>query len=101
MTHDDTAVRVLLEGEFSSMASSWTEHLCLQKSGDHVILSSCGYEVLAPLFTLRSGTRGIVDTRYRTHRRQSVVGIEDGDYVVGGDLVPHDDDAEFSSARGH
>ena len=71
----ESAVRVLLEAEFSSIVSSWTEYLCLQRVDNQIVLSSCGYQVLAEI------------SHY-------AVEDDDGEYVIGGDLMPHDDDAE-------
>ena len=99
---EDQEFRVLLKGEFSSVASSWTEHLCLQRSGDHVILSSCGYEVLAEVqpFGVENADGDVEYELPDTVDGKTVVGIEDGEYVIGGDLVPHDDDAEITLEPG-
>ncbi len=99
---EDQDFRVLLKGEFSSVASSWTEHLCLQRSGDHVILSSCGYEVLAEVqpFGVENADGDVEYELPDTVDGKTVVGIEDGEYVIGGDLVPHDDDAEITLEPG-
>jgi hypothetical protein len=102
VTQDDTAVRVLLEGEFSSMGSAWTEYLCLCRDGDRVVLSSCGYEVLADIysFEVEDDDGNVEHELPDTIDGKAVVGIEDGEYVIGGDLVPHDDDAEITLGSG-
>ena len=98
----DDEFRVLLRAEFATPASSWTEHLCVQRVGDQIVLSSCGYGILAELSQLAvedaDGNVGYTVPDFIDG--QAVVGIEDGEYVIGGELVPQDDDAEIMLGPG-
>jgi hypothetical protein len=79
------------------MPSSWTEYLCLGVESDAVHLSSRGYELLAEVKRFTVETEGGL-TEYRLPDEidgSTVVGIED-EWVVGGALVPHDDNAELT-----
>jgi hypothetical protein len=98
----DDGFRVLLKGEFSTPASSWTEHLCVQRVGERVVLSSCGYEWLAEAseYAVENDSGDIEYRLPASIDGKEVVGIEDGEYVIGGDLVPQDDDAEISLEPG-
>ena len=84
------------------MASTWTEYLCLCKDGDRVVLSSRGYEVLGDIYSyeVEDEDGEVQHTLPETIDGKSVVGIEDGEYVVGGELVLHDDDAEVTLQLG-
>lgn len=94
--------RVLLTAEFSTPASSWREHLCLTQRGDGVVLASCGYAVLAKVseFAVEDAVGEVTYALPAEIDGQAVVGIEDGEYVVGGELVPQDDDAEIELQLG-
>jgi hypothetical protein len=62
-----------------------------------ILLSSCGYGVLAEAreFAVEDPDGEIRFELPEEIDGQAVVGIEDGEYVIGGDLVPQDDDAEI------
>ena len=45
----------LMSGEFSLMLSTWTEHLCLERAEDQVVLSSRSYGPLAGTYAATSG----------------------------------------------
>jgi hypothetical protein len=94
--------RVLLTGEFSTIASSWTEHLCMQRRNPEIILSSRSYEVLSDLseLALEQGDGAVDYDLPETIKGKTVVGVEDGEYVIGGELVPQDDDAELTLEPG-
>jgi hypothetical protein len=89
--------KVLLSGEFSSMASSWKEYLCIEATPAGVHLSSRGYELLAEAqgYAVEDGDG---QTTYRLPAQidgSDVHGIED-DWVIGGAMLPHDDEAEVT-----
>ena len=93
----DDGFRVLLTAEFATPASSWTEHLCVQRVGEQLVLSSCGYEILGELsqFAVEDADGNVEYSLPESIDGQAVVGTQDGEYVIGGDLVPQDDDAEI------
>jgi len=85
---------VLLEGEFYGFVDSWTEYLCMERNKDgSITLSSRAYEILAEAYRYKE--RGWLP---ETIQRKEVVGY-DGDYVVGGRLLPRDGDAELTVSR--
>ena len=98
----DDGFRVLLKGEFSSPASSWTEYLCLACEGHTVQLMSCGYEVLAEAseYAVENECGDVEYQLPPSIDGKVVVGIEGGEYVIGGHLVPQDDDAEIELEPG-
>ena len=90
-------MEILMSNEFSTMMSTWSEYLCLERTEDQVVLSSRGYEVLAELSQYAVETED-GDTEYKIPDfidGQPVVGQED-EYIVGGELVLHDDGAEIT-----
>ncbi len=79
---------VIMSLEQSTMASTWTEYLCVRVlAGGRARLEVCQYEALAEnSFFDDDGN----PTQLPTHiDGKEVVGIED-DYVVGGELTCHD-----------
>ena len=95
----DEDFRILLKGHFNSHSSGWDEYLCLERNGDRWILTRRGYEVLAPLsdFEIRDEDGEFVEHRVPDEiDGQTVAGIEGGEYVIGGSLVPHDGDSELT-----
>jgi hypothetical protein len=90
-------VEILLTGEFSTMASSWSEYLCLECTEGQVVLSSRGYTALAELSQYEVESED-GETAYDIPEiidGQVVVGQED-EYIMGGELVLHDDAAEIT-----
>ena len=93
--------RVLLQGEFATMVSSWTEYLCLASDGESIRLSSCGREVLAELSDYAvEDEDGNVEYQLPETIGDSVVSGTDGEFVIGEALVPQDDDAEIELEPG-
>ena len=91
-------MEVLAADEFHGFLDSWTEYLCLEEHGDGSIsLSSRSREYLAE----RSE---YVDEDDKEHIPAEIDGQRvwgcDGDYIVGENLLPRDDDAEITVARG-
>lgn len=92
----ETDVTVLLEAEFSTPASSWTEYLCIEVRDGAVILSSRGYEVLGEASDYEVESED-GETEYEIPDvidGQTVGGIEDG-LIIGSELVPQDDEAQI------
>lgn len=93
---------ILLKGQFSGMASGWNESLCLDADDDGIWLSSRGFEVLtdASQFAVLDEDGDFVEYRVPEFINGiEVEGIE-GEWVVGGNFVPHDDDAEIHLSFG-
>jgi len=91
----------LMSAEFSSMASTWSETLCMEVFEDKVVLSSRGYEPLA-----EAADYGVEDDSGEWHfdlpkqiNGKEVRGIED-EWIIGGAFLLHDDDAEIEARRG-
>lgn len=94
MQRNEDRFEVLLKGERSSMVSTWHEYLCLEVRSNVVRLSICGYELLANLsdFEVRDDDGDFVEYRVPDEIGGSKVeGVEDGEYVVGGALIPNDE----------
>ena len=94
---DEDGFRVIMKGEFATLVSSWTEYLCLAKRGDGYVLMRCGYEILAPVsdYAVVDESGDVLDYELPEEiDGQAVVGVEDGEFVIGGELVPQDDDAK-------
>jgi hypothetical protein len=82
---------VLLEGEFYGFVDSWTEYLCMERNKDgSITLTSRAHQILAEAGRYKE--RGWLP---ETIRGKEVAGY-DGDYVVGGRLVPRDGNAELT-----
>jgi hypothetical protein len=82
---------VLLDGEFYGFVDSWTEYLCMERNKDgSITLTSRAYQILAEAGRYKE--RGWLP---ETISGKQVCGY-DGDYVVGGRLVPRDGDAELT-----
>ena len=92
MTH---ALSIIASREQSSMVSTWTEYLCLQRDDDEGYKLFTGqYEALAEreqFFNEETGDYDIPDEI----DGQVVVGVDD-DYVVGGELGYFDDQQAVS-----
>ena len=98
LNQSEAEVEILMSATFSSMARSWSEYLCLESGDQEVVLSSRGYEVLGEASKYEVETDAW-DFEYRLPESidgKEVEGIEAGEFVVGGCLVPHDDDAELT-----
>ena len=83
-------LKVINSGEQSTMASTWTEYLCIEKlTKDDFELSIRSYEVLGEAidYSDEDGEWDLPDEI----DGMKVMGLED-EYVVGGNLVLHSDD---------
>ena len=75
----------------SSMASSWREYLCVERLGDEEFeLTVRGYGYLGEVADYADEDRDFelpeeIDGQY-------VAGVEDGEFIVGGDLVIQSED---------
>ena len=83
----------------SSMASSWREYLCVERIGDEEFeLTVRGYGIIGEVseYSDEDGNYELpeeIDGQY-------VAGVEDGEFIVGGDLVIQSEDdgsARFSN----
>jgi hypothetical protein len=91
-------MQVLAEAEFNGAVDCWTEFLCLQENPDATVtLSSCSRTVLAEAHDF-SNEEGEMELPEHINGER-VWGI-DGDFVVGEQLVPHNDDAVIILSRG-
>lgn len=82
---------ILQSREGSSMASTWTEYLCLQRLANQKYeLSIRGYEVLGEQSDYYNEEKDDYDIPQKINGKE-VVGIEDG-FIVGGRLVEQSDD---------
>jgi hypothetical protein len=85
---------ILLVGEFCGVHDAWHEYLCLRLNDDGTVtLSSRSLEVLAEV-------HAYVDEEGEEQLPEMIEGKtvsgREGDYVVGGDLLPHDGEAEIT-----
>ncbi len=93
-------VKIVASREESTMASTWTEYLCLSPTeGGHFRLFAGQYEPLAEREAFYNEDADDYDLPQEIDGK-AVAGIED-DWVVGGVLEPFDDElvVEFSSVE--
>jgi hypothetical protein len=91
-------VLIVASRQQSSMVSTWTEYLCLQRGGEGGYKLFTGqYEVLAERTRFFNEDTGEYDVPDEV-KGQAVVGTED-DYVVGGELIYFDDLQAVSFSR--
>jgi len=85
---------VILIAEFSGAHDAWVEHLCIERNADGTIsLSSRSHAALAEV-------ADFVDDEGGVRLPEAVDGVRvggyEGNYVVGEDLLTHDDEAEIT-----
>ncbi len=92
--------------ENSTMVSTWNTYLCIERISDSEYkLCVRGYEILCEVYDYQKEIGkeddedfDIYENLPETYNGMEVRGVEDGEYIVGGDLVEtgnEEDDEEF------
>ncbi len=91
---------ILMSREGSSMASTWTEHLCLSRTGDRWFLGEYNYNWPISVYDLPENKQERLNNELYISEEWNgfkVLGIADGEYLVTEELVSRGNDFEFDS----
>lgn len=92
---------ILMSREGSSMASTWTEHLCVSRIGDRWFIGEYGYNWAASIYDLPEEDRYTENGELKVPEMwdgHKVIGIADGEYIETEELVDRGNYIEFRSA---
>ena len=89
---------ILMSREGSSMASTWTEHLCVSCSDGKWLIGEYGYNWAASIDDIPEEERYTDDGELKIPEfwdGHKVLGIADGEYIETDELVERGNDVEF------
>lgn len=91
---------ILMSREGSSMASSWTEHLCISRLDDTWLLGEYGYNWAASVYDIPEEERYTEEGDFKVPNEwkgHKVIGIADGEYIETEELVERGNEIEFTA----
>jgi len=92
---------ILMSREGSSMASTWTEHLCVSRIGDKWFIGEFGYNWAASIYDVPEEDRYTDSGEFKVPEvweGHKVLGIADGEYIETDELVDRGNYIEFISS---
>ena len=98
-TTKDLPPTILMSREGSSMASTWTEHLCVSCLDGKWLIGEYGYNWAASIDDIPEEERYTEDGELKIPEEwdgHKVLGIADGEYIETGELVERGNDIEFT-----
>ena len=98
-TAKDLQPTILMSREGSSMASTWTEHLCVSCIEGKWLIGEYGYNWAASIDDIPEEERYTEDGELRIPEEwegHKVLGIADGEYIETEELVERGNDIEFT-----
>jgi hypothetical protein len=104
MMMDDGKELILMSREQSSMVSTWSEMLCLNKvSSSKWSIGIYSYEILGSIYELIPEEKRLYDEDGRIIAPdevdgKAVFGLEDGEYVQTDELVLREEGVEFDAS---
>ena len=99
-TTKDLPPTILMSREGSSMASNWTEHLCVSCTGGKWLIGEYGYNWAASIDDIPEEERYTEDGELKIPEvwdGHKVSGIADGEYIETDELVERENDLEFKN----
>ena len=97
-TTKDLPPTILMSREGSSMASTWTEHLCVSCLDGKWLIGEYGYNWAASIDDIPEEERYTEDGELKIPEEwdgHKVLGIADGEYIETDELVERGNDIEF------
>jgi hypothetical protein len=97
-TTKDLPPTILMSREGSSMASTWTEHLCISCLDGKWLIGEYGYNWAASIDDIPEEERYTEDGELKIPEEwdgHKVLGIADGEYIETDELVERGNDIEF------
>jgi hypothetical protein len=91
--------KILMSREGSSMASTWTEHLCVSCLNGKWLIGEYGYNWAASIDDIPEEERYTEDGELKIPEEwegHKVLGIADGEYIETDELVERGNDIEFT-----
>jgi hypothetical protein len=98
-TTKDLRPTILMSREGSSMASTWTEHLCVSCLDGKWLIGEYGYNWAASIDDIPEEERYTEDGELKIPEEwdgHKVLGIADGEYIETDELVERGNDIEFT-----
>jgi hypothetical protein len=98
-TTKDLPPKILMSREGSSMASTWTEHLCVSCLNGKWLIGEYGYNWAASIDDIPEEERYTEDGELKIPEEwdgHKVLGIADGEYIETDELVERGNDIEFT-----
>ena len=98
-TTKDLPPTILMSREGSSMASTWTEHLCVSCLDGKWLIGEYGYNWAASIDDIPEEERYTEDGELKIPDEwdgHKVLGIADGEYIETDELVERGNDIEFT-----
>jgi hypothetical protein len=98
-TTKDLPPKILMSREGSSMASTWTEHLCVSCLDGKWLIGEYGYNWAASIDDIPEEERYTEDGELKIPEEwdgHKVLGIADGEYIETDELVERGNDIEFT-----
>jgi hypothetical protein len=98
-TTKDLPPTILMSREGSSMASTWTEHLCVSCIEGKWLIGEYGYNWAATIDDIPEEERYTEDGELKIPDEwdgHKVLGIADGEYIETDELVERGNDIEFT-----
>lgn len=98
-TTKDLPPTILMSREGSSMASTWTEHLCVSCLDGKWLIGEYGYNWAASIDDIPEEERYTEDGELKIPDEwdgHKVLGIADGEYIETEELVERGNDIEFT-----
>jgi hypothetical protein len=98
-TTKDLPPTILMSREGSSMASTWTEHLCVSCLDGKWLIGEYGYNWAASIDDIPEEERYTEDGELKIPEEwdgHKVLGIADGEYIETDELVERGNDIEFT-----
>lgn len=98
-TTKDLPPTILMSREGSSMASTWTEHLCVSCIEGKWLIGEYGYNWAASICDIPEEERYTEDGELKIPEEwdgHKVLGIADGEYIETDELVERGNDIEFT-----
>ena len=98
-TAKDLQPTILMSREGSSMASTWTEHLCVSCIEGKWLIGEYGYNWAASIDDIPEEERYTEDGELKIPEEwdgHKVLGIADGEYIETEELVERGNDIEFT-----
>ena len=98
-TTKDLPPTILMSRDGSSMASTWTEHLCVSCLDGKWLIGEYGYNWAASIDDIPEEERYTEDGELKIPEEwdgHKVLGIADGEYIETGELVERGNDIEFT-----
>lgn len=101
-TTKDLPPTILMSREGSSMASTWTEHLCVSCIEGKWLIGEYGYNWAASIDDIPEEERYTEDGELKIPEEwdgHKVLGIADGEYIETDELVERGNDIEFTESE--